>query len=135
MGIFNKLFGKSREPPTPQNTMLGGFNSFIYGTSAAGQSVSEQTAMRTTAVYACVRVLSEAIAGLPLHVYQHCNGGGKEILHDHTLDYLLRYEPNSEMSAFTWHETAMTHLLLYGNHFSQIIRNGKEQLKNNLNRS
>ena len=48
------------------------------GTSTAGKNVNERCAMQMTAVYSCVRILSEAIAGLPLHLYKYNDGGGKE---------------------------------------------------------
>jgi HK97 family phage portal protein len=84
--------------------------------------------MQMTAVYACVRVLSEAVAGLPLHFYRYRDGGGKEKALDHPLYFLLHDEPNTEMTSFVWRETTMTHLLLWGNAYSQIIRNGKNQV-------
>ena len=62
MNLFSKIF-RSRDKP--QNH-LGGL-SFLFGQTAAGKAVNEWTAMQTTAVYACVRILAESIAGLPLH--------------------------------------------------------------------
>ena len=66
MNLFSKLF-RSRDKPTNH---LGGL-SFLFGQTAAGKAVNERTAMQTTAVYACVRILAESIAGLPLHVYKY----------------------------------------------------------------
>ena len=84
--------------------------------------------MQMTAVYACVRILSEAIAGLPLHLYRYTSEGSKEKAIDHPLYLLLHDEPNPEMSAFVFRETLMTHLLLWGNAYAQIIRNGKGEV-------
>lgn len=81
-----------------------------------------------TAVYACVRILSEAIAGLPLHLYRYGKDGSKEKATDHTLYRLLHDEPNPEMTSFIFRETLMTHLLLWGNAYAQIIRNGKGEV-------
>ena len=81
-----------------------------------------------TAVYACVRILSEAIAGLPLHLYRYKEDGGKEKAVDHPLYLLLHDEPNPEMSSFVFRKTLMTHLLLWGNAYAQIIRNGKGEV-------
>ncbi len=80
--------------------------------------------MATSAVYACVRVLSETIASLPLHVYRR-TGQGKEKAMDHNLYYLLHDEPNPEMTSFVFRETLMGHLLLWGNAYAQIIRDGR----------
>jgi len=81
-----------------------------------------------TAVYSCVRILAEAVAGLPLHLYRYTEEGGKEKAIDHPLYLLLHDEPNPEMSSFVFRETLMTHLLLWGNAYAQIIRNGKNEV-------
>ena len=81
-----------------------------------------------TAVYSCVRILAEAVAGLPLHLYRYKEDGGKEKAIDHPLYLLLHDEPNPEMSSFVFRETLMTHLLLWGNAYAQIIRNGKGEV-------
>lgn len=84
--------------------------------------------MQVTTVYACVRILAEAVAGLPLHTYRYLSGGAKEKALDHPLYYLLHDEPNPEMTSFVFRETLMSHLLLWGNAYAQIIRNGKGQI-------
>ena len=78
-------------------------------------------------MYACVRILAEAIAGLPLHVYRYRSDGGKEKIPFHPLYYLLHDEPNPEMTSFVFRETLMSHLLLWGNAYAQIVRNGRGQ--------
>jgi len=75
-----------------------------------------------------VRILAEAVAGLPLHLYRYNEEGGKEKAIDHPLYLLLHDEPNPEMSSFVFRETLMTHLLLWGNAYAQIIRNGKNEV-------
>ena len=84
--------------------------------------------MQMTAVYSCVRILSEAVAGLPLHLYQYIENGSKEKAIKHPLYFLLHDEPNPEMTSFVFRETLMTHLLLWGNAYAQIIRNGKGEV-------
>ena len=81
-----------------------------------------------TAVYSCVRILAEAVAGLPLNLYRYTEDGGKEKAINHPLYLLLHDEPNPEMSSFVFRETLMTHLLLWGNAYAQVIRNGKGQV-------
>lgn len=125
MGIFSGLF-RSRDKP--QNRTPGSSFAFYMGGSSAGKAVTERSAMQMTAVYACVRILSEAIAGLPLHVYRYKDDSGKEKAIDHPLYLLLHDEPNPEMSSFVFRETLMTHLLLWGNAYAQIIRNGKGEI-------
>ena len=94
----------------------------------AGQTVTERTAMQNTAVYACVRVLAEGLAELPLHVYQFTDDGGKQRAIKHPLYSLLHDAPNPEMTSFIFRETMMNHLLLWGNAYAQIIRNGQGQI-------
>ena len=118
MNFFSKLF-RSRDKPT---NLLGGLV-FLFGPTAAGKVVNERTAMQTTAVYACVRILAESIAGLPLHVYAY-EGQGKERVPAHPLYFLLHDAPNPEMTSFVFRETLMTHLLLWGNAYAQILRDG-----------
>ncbi len=125
MGILSGLF-RSRDKP--ENRTVGSSYAFYLGSSSAGKAVTERSAMQMTAVYACVRILSEAIAGLPLHLYQRNTEGGKEKAINHPLYRLLHDEPNPEMSSFVFRETLMTHLLLWGNAYSQIIRNGKGEI-------
>lgn len=84
--------------------------------------------MQMTAVYSCVRILSEAIASLPLHLYRYTDSGGKEKATDSPLCFLLHDEPNPEMTSFVFRGTLMTHLLLWGNAYAQIIRNGKGEV-------
>ncbi len=125
MSIFSGLF-KSRDKP--KNYTAGSAYTFFMGGTTAGKSVTERSAMQMTAVYACVRILSEAIAGLPLHLYKYTDTGSKEKAIDHPLYLLLHDEPNPEMSAFVFRETLMTHLLLWGNAYAQVIRNGKGEV-------
>ena len=122
MGILSSIF-KSRDKP--ENRTAGSGYTFFMGGSTAGKTVTERSAMQMTAVYACVRILSEAIAGLPLHLYRYGEDGSKQKALDHPLYTLLHDEPNPEMSSFVFRETLMTHLLLWGNAYAQILRNGK----------
>ena len=125
MGIFSGLF-KSRDKP--ENRTAGSAYTFYIGGTTAGKTVTERSAMQMTAVYSCVRILAEAVAGLPLHLYKYTDGGGKDKALDHPLYRLLHDEPNPEMSSFVFRETLMTHLLLWGNAYAQVIRNGKGEV-------
>lgn len=108
----------------PSNSVGGGWR-FLFGGTTSGKAVNERTAMQTSAVYACVRILSESIAGLPLHVYRYKADGSKECTADHPLQRLLHDEPNKEMTSFVFREALMAHLLLWGNAYAQIIRDGR----------
>lgn len=123
--IFTKLFN-SRDKP--KNVSVGSAYRFFFGGSTAGKNVTERSSMQMTAVYSCVRVLAEAVAGLPLHLYKYTDSGGKDKALEHPLYFLLHDEPNPEMTSFVFRETLMTHLLLWGNAYAQLIRNGRGEV-------
>ncbi len=125
MGILQGIF-KARDKP--KNALGGSRYSFFFGNTSAGKPVNEHTAMQMTAVYSCVRILSETLAGLPLHVYRYNDSGGKEKYLKHPLYKLLHDEPNPEMTSFAFRETLMSHLLLWGNAYAQIIRNARGEV-------
>lgn len=97
---------------------------FWYGNpgfmSDAGVRVSPDTAMRLAAVFACVRVLSETIASLPLIVYRRLPDGGKERAINHPLYRVLHDSPNAWQTSFDFIEMMQGHLELRGNCFALI---------------
>ncbi len=125
MNLISKLF-KARDKP--ENSLSGSSYSFFFGSTTSGKPVTESTALQMTAVYSCVRILAEAVAGLPLHLYRYNDTGGKEKAINHPLYFLLHDEPNPEMTSFAFRETLMSHLLLWGNAYAQIIRNGRGEV-------
>lgn len=125
MGFLSGIF-RSRDKPVDRTA--GSSYSFFMGGSTAGKRVNERSAMQMTAVYCCVRILSEAVASLPLQFYRYNAKGGKEKAVDHPLYFLLHDEPNLEMTSFVFRETLMSHLLLWGNAYAQIIRNGRGEV-------
>lgn len=122
------LFGLFKSRRKVQNTLNGSGYRFMTGLSTSGKKVTERSAMQMTAVYACVRILSESIASLPVHLYQYESEGNKARAVKHPLYRILHDEPNPEMTSFVFRETMMTHLLLWGNAYAQIIRNGKGEI-------
>ncbi len=122
MGFFRSLFRSRDKPQNALDSYVGAYQ-YYYGNTSSGKNITPRNAMQMTAVYACVRIISETIASLPLHTYQYTESG-KEKMYTHPLYHLLHDEPNPEMTSFTFRETLMSHLLLWGNSYSQIIRNG-----------
>ena len=117
------IFGIRGARDKPQDSYSGSALSFLFGRTTSGKPVNERTAMQTTAVYSCVRILAEAVASLPLHIYRYSDTG-KERVPEHPLYTILHDEPNVDMTSFVFRETMMSHLLVYGNAYSQIIRDG-----------
>ena len=72
MGIISRIF-RSRD--APRNATAGSGYNFMLGTATSGKALNERSSMQITAVYSCVRILSEAIASLPLHLYKYTDTG------------------------------------------------------------
>ena len=126
MGLIQRFRSRSRDKPQDS---VGSRLDFLFGPTDAGKLVNERTSMQVTAVYACVRVVAETIASLPLHVFQENADGTRERIITHPLYNILRYEPNPEMTSFVFRETIVSHLLLWGNCYAQIIRDGRGQVR------
>ena len=124
MKILKSIFKSRDTPKNHTGDNVGGGRYFPFGRTWSGKSVTERTAMQTTAVYACVRIIAETVASLPLHVYEYTDSG-KERVYTHPLYRILHDIPNPEMNSFIMREVMMSHLLLWGNSYSQIIRNGR----------
>ena len=90
--------------------------------------VSADSAMRLAAVYACVRILSETMASLPLVLYRQRKDGGKDRVTDHWLYQVLAKRPNRYQNPFEWREMLQGHLALRGNAFCQIITDGRGEI-------
>lgn len=96
----------------------------LFGSSStdSGISVTPDTALTYSAVYQAVRCISEAVSSLPLNLYERSASGGKTKASAHPLYHLLHDSPNPEMSSLQWREASMAHLLLYGNCYTEIVR-------------
>ena len=123
MSLLQSFFKRKAE-----DRAAGSGYRFFFGQSTAGKAVNERTAMQMTAVYACVRILAESIASLPLHLYEKGPNGDRIKAEDHPLYALLHDEPNPEMTSFIFREVMVTHLLLWGNCYAQILRNGRGEV-------
>ena len=91
------------------------------GGSQAGVTVNADTAMKASAVYACVRVLAETVAQLPLKVIEIMPDGRRREARDHPIYELLHDQPNSWQTSFEFREMMMGHLALRGNAYAEII--------------
>jgi len=85
--------------------------------------VDYRTAMKYTAVFACVRVLAEALASTPIMLYRKKENGDRETRNDLAVYDILHNQPNEEMSPFNFKETCMVSLNLGGNSVSQKLVN------------
>ena len=91
MNPLRAIFHSRDKPKDSLNAAATASSSAVH---RAENRVNETTAMQMTAVYSCVRILSETVAGLPLNVYKYNDSGGKEKAFKHPLYRLLHDEPN-----------------------------------------
>ena len=107
---------KESNATSPSNWFVNWING---GETSSGEVVNEETAMKMAAVYACIRLLSQSVAKLPLHVYN--NKGGKKIKDEkHAVTQLLETRPNPYMTPFDFKMTMEAHRQLYGNAYAEI---------------
>lgn len=90
----------------------------------SGIKITQKTAFAHSVVFACVKVISESIASLPLILYKEDEKGNRVKAKEHSLYSLLKNNPNKEVTTMQWRETMAANLCLNGNHFTQIIKNG-----------
>jgi len=139
MGIINWLYSKDtviqesekrasfENPNTSLSDPAAWLTTFLGGGSTdSGVAVSEESSLKFSAVFASVRVIAETIASLPLFVYKRTDQG-KDKAPMHPVYSLLKEEPNGEMTAFVFREVMMTHVLLWGNAYAFIDRNGADR--------
>lgn len=119
-GLLNAIWNgtEQRSLSNPDSELLAALGA---SSTVSGISVSPESAMQMSAVWACVRLISESIASLPLHVYRRVDVRTRERVSG-PLVHLLHSEPNRIMSSFTWRETMAAHVLLWGNGYSLIVR-------------
>jgi HK97 family phage portal protein len=125
--MFNRLgrwFRRALKfgPVHPRDPVLAAW--FGGAETAAGITVDETTALNCSAIWAAVRVLSETIGALPLLLYRRLPEGGKVRAPEHPAYRLARDEPNPEMTAIVCKETLQAHVLLWGNLYAEIERDG-----------
>ncbi|MBQ9306394.1 MAG: phage portal protein, partial [Clostridia bacterium] len=112
---FSRPRDAPQELPKIEDNVRDSGGIFVFGMANSGERVDEKSAMQISTVYACVRLLAETVASLPLHLYKYSDkGDGKERATDHPLYKILYRQANPEMTSFSFREALMTHLLLYG---------------------
>lgn len=95
--------------------------------SKSGENVTWKTALQVATVLACVRVIGEGIAQVPLKILRQTAPGKREEARDLALYDVLAARPNEWQTSFEYRETMALHLALTGNHFSLINRIGPDR--------
>lgn len=131
MGIINRLreqqiraagTSTSLHPGDPELVKLLGGGAL----TASGQSVTADTAMRSSAVYAAVRRISDGVAMVPLQLFRRTQPEGREKADDHSLYPVLHDQPNAWQTSMEFREMLQAHLLLRGNAYAikQLTNSG-----------
>lgn len=130
MGVLEHLLGMDSRAQKvysgpPRDPLLAEI--FGQPESSTGIKVTAETAMRHSAVIACVKVLSETIASLPLILYER-DGESKRRATGLRLYRVLHDQPNRWQTAFEFREMQQAHVLLRGNSYAEIVRDGSGQV-------
>lgn len=120
MSVLSKILSEKRtHPANPENWLLKLFGGGVE--TYTGEVVTEENAMKCSAVFGCVRIISESVASLPLFTYERLEPRGKRRATNHYLYPLLHRRPNPEMSALNYIEAIIAHICLWGNSYSEIV--------------
>lgn len=108
----------------PQPLTASNLANWAFGAreTVTGLTITPESSLQITAVYACVNVIAQDVASLPLHVYRRLDPRGKERAKDHYLYWLLRYRPNRHMTSMQFRMALQGHLLTWGNAYAEIER-------------
>ena len=121
--LFGRIIGAFRSSPNTPSTSLANPASWMFDGAASktGIAITEDSAMRLSAVFGAVRVISETIASLPWEVKQDA-GDSTRSASAHPINKLIHH-PNGMMTDFNFREVCQAHLCLHGNAFIAIRRN------------
>lgn len=127
MGLFDRLFNRGiTNPQDTQNLQTGAWlpNRYIPG----DLKLSPDETLSLSAVYGCLRVISEALATSPWKVFQR-EGEKRVLLQDDLVSYLLNVRPNPETTAQAFREVMAVQALVYGNSYAEIVFDGAGRVK------
>lgn len=110
-----------REQPVGVTAADDGFWAAFHssGENFSGEHVTSHGAMQLSAFWACVRLISETIATLPIGVYQRAPNGDKQAVSSHPLYALLHDSPNADQTAVEFWEGRAIGLCTGGNGFAE----------------
>lgn len=124
MALFGKLFrAQSFAAGNPANPSYWLQRALAGAPNSTGISLTPEGSLRVTAVFACVRVLSQTIGTLPLILYSRSASGNKDRATGHPLYRLLRNQANPEMTSAAFRKTLQAYAALWGNGYARIERN------------
>lgn len=123
MGWFRRIFGDGGLSNPVEGVQASGRDS---AATTAGVALTDEKAMQLSAVWSCVRLISETVGSLPLGMYER-TPGGRSLVEDHNLNELLLVSPNALMNPLEFREAMTMQLALWGNGYAEIQRNANGQ--------
>ena len=134
MGLLSKLEAERRGSIENPNVPISEAADMLLGAWGgppvrSGVRVNEATAVRVPAVFAAVRVISETLAALPIHLYRKRDDGGRDMETGHRAAQLISGPPNPEMTSYTLKQATQGHVCLWGNGYWEIERDRAGRLK------
>lgn len=125
-GWMKKFKASYENPATPLSNPGRWLVDWAGNGTFSGVNISETNAIRSTAVYACVSIIAQSISTLPLMIYRR-DGDAREVATDNPVYAILHDRPNTFMTSVVFRELLATHVLLTGNAYAVIGRNGGNQ--------
>jgi len=119
VGILSRIFERSSTLQSPDRWLLRAFGA---GPTNSGVQVDESATLSSSAFWAGIRLISESLSTVPLHVYRMTPDGERRVERGHPVDDLIYTAPNPEMTAQEWRSQMMAALILAGNSYHEIIR-------------
>lgn len=120
MGLLSRLFGSDRQAgPGPGDDYW--YREIGAGANHAGVLITPDIALKSSAVYCCVKVLSETVSTLPLRMYRELGERGRGLAPEHPLDELIRFQPNAWQTGVEFWEMMMLHAALRGAAYAEIV--------------
>lgn len=129
MGILRKISQTLIKRAYPSLISQQWFTSWLSrGASATGINLTEEDLLKVSAVYACVNLISNTVASLPVPTYERIEPRGRKRAREHWLYDVIQYEPNNEMTSFDFRKMMQAQFELFGNCYAYIERNGRMEV-------
>lgn len=124
MGFLTDRFG----PTVHASSADEGFLKLINRKTTSGKVVNEETALQNSAVFACIRIIAETLAMMPLQVFEETKSGRKTQTKEHPAAYVLSKQSNRHMTSMTFRDVVQGHVAGWGNGYAELQRNKKGEV-------
>lgn len=128
MSFLDRLFGREQRSEARIASSDPYLAEWFGLNGTTGAFVDPQRASGLATAGACISIISQALAAVPLNVYRRAANGGRERATDHPLYGVLHDMPNAAMTAFEARETLLASLLMTGNAYAALEWNARGQV-------